>query len=128
MSGQLSTQPPNLDLALYAGDGVSFKIICTDNADPPQPVNVTGDIQAQVRVDRLSADPPVAAFSADMVGADQGEVVLSLTGDDTQALIDDGSTTKGKFAGVWDVQWTANGGEPRTLCQGKVECIADVTR
>jgi hypothetical protein len=128
MSGQLSTQPAELDLALYAGDGVSFKLICTDNATPPQPVNVTGDIQAQVRVDRLAADPPVAAFSADMVGADVGEVVLSLTGDQTQDMVNDPSATKGKFSGVWDVQWTATGGEPRTLCQGKVECVADVTR
>lgn len=125
---QLSIQPSVLDLALYAGDGISFKLICNDTATPPQPVNVTGDIQAQVRVDRSSADPPVAAFSADMVGADQGEVVLSLTGDQTQDMVDDPSATKGKFTGVWDVQWTATGGEPRTLCQGKVECVADVTR
>jgi len=125
---QLSIQPSVLDLALYAGDGISFKLICSDNASPPQPVNVTGDIQAQVRVDRSSTGTPVATFSADMVGADQGEVVLSLTGDQTQDMVDDPSATKGKFTGVWDVQWTATGGEPRTLCQGKVECIADVTR
>lgn len=128
MSGQLSNQPPGLDLALYAGDGIAFKLICTDNATPPQPVNVTGDIQAQIRVDRSSVDPPVVEFAADMVGADVGEVVLSLTGVQTQDLMDDPSTSKGKFSGVWDVQWTETGGEPRTLCQGKVECVADVTR
>lgn len=128
MAGQLSIQPSVLDLALYAGDGISFKLICTDNANPPQPVNLTGDVQAQIRVDRSSTDPPVATFSADMSGADIGEITLSLTGDDTSGLMDGAGVTKGKFTGQWDVQWTPTGGEPRTLCQGKVECIADVTR
>jgi hypothetical protein len=125
---ELNIQPPTLDLALYAGDGISFKLICSDNATPPNRVNVTGDIQAQVRLTRQAVDPPLAAFSADMVGADAGEIVLSLTGDQTQDLMDDPSASKGKFAGVWDIQWTATGGQPRTLCQGKVECVADVTR
>ena len=128
MAGQLSIQPPVLDLALYAGDGISFKLICTDDSEPPEPVNISGDIQAQVRVDRLSDDPPVATFSADLSGADAGEVVLSLTGDQTSDLMDGSGVVKGKFTGSWDVQWTPVGGEPRTLCQGKVECIADVTR
>lgn len=127
MSGQLSTQPPVLDLALYAGDGISFKLICTDDADPPQPVNVTGDVQAQIRVNRADVDS-MATFSADMVGADQGEIILSLTGDDTAGLMEGSGVVKGKFTGAWDVQWTAVGGEPRTLVQGKVECISDVTR
>lgn len=128
MAGQISTQPPVLDLALYAGDGISFKLICTDDQNPPQPVNVIGDIQAQIRVDRQSSDPPVATFSADMAGADIGEIVLSLTGDETADLMTGAGIIKGKFTGAWDVQWTQTGGEPRTLCQGKVECIADVTR
>jgi hypothetical protein len=122
----VTVQPPTLDLYLYAGDGVSFKVICRDNQSPPQPVNVTGDVEAQIRSNRLSTDPPVATFSADMSGADQGEIVLSLTGDDTHALM--ATATKDKFTGVWDCQWTPTGGQPRTLCQGKVECAADVTR
>jgi hypothetical protein len=128
MAGQLSIQPPVLDLALYAGDGIKFKLICTDDADPPEPVNITGDIQAQIRVDRSTAGDPVATFSADMAGADIGEITLSLTGDETAELMNGTGVVKGKFTGVWDVQWTETGGEPRTLCQGKVECIADVTR
>lgn len=125
MSGQLSTLPPVLDLALYAGDGISFKLVCTNDAQ--EPVNVTGDVQAQIRVNRADLDS-VATFSADMVGADQGEIILSLTGDDTTGLMTGSGVVKGKFTGAWDVQWTATGGEPRTLCQGKVECISDVTR
>jgi hypothetical protein len=67
-------------------------------------------------------------FDADLTEGDQGIIRLSLTGNDTQALMADPSTTKGKFSGVWDVQWTPTGEEARTLCQGKVECVADVTR
>jgi len=128
MAGQLSIQPPVLDLALYAGDGIKFKLICTDDSDPPEPVNITGDIQAQIRPNRNEDAPLTAEFAADMTGADAGEIILSLTGDQTQELMTDASVTKGKFAGVWDIQWTADGGQPRTLCQGKVECIADVAR
>lgn len=128
MPSQISIQPPVLDLLLYAGDGISFKLICTNDADPPETVNITGDIQAQVRVDRLSTDPAVVEFSSDLTAADLGEIVLSLTGAQTQDLIEHTSVVKGKFTGNWDVQWTADGAEPRTLCQGKVECLADVTR
>lgn len=128
MAGQLSIQPPELDLALYAGDGIKFKLICTDDADPPAPVNVTGGVEAQIRPNRDEDAPLTAEFAADMVGADAGEIILSLTGAQTQALMVDPSVSKGKFTGVWDIQWTATGGEPRTLCQGKVECIADVSR
>ena len=128
MAGQLSIQPPVLDLALYAGDGISFKLICTDDSVPPEPVNITGDIKAQIRANRDEASTVSAEFSADLTGADAGEVILSLTGIQTQDLMEDPAVTKGKFSGAWDVQWTPTGGQPRTLCQGKVECIADVTR
>jgi hypothetical protein len=128
MASQISIQPPVLDLLLYAGDGISFKLICTNDAEPPEPVNVTGDIAAQIRVDRLSTDPAIVEFSSDVSGAATGEIVLSLTGEQTQDLIEHESVVKGKFTGSWDVQWTADSAEPRTLCQGKVECLADVTR
>ena len=128
MPSQISVQPSLLDLLLYAGDGIKFKLICTNNADPPEPVVITGDVAAQIRVDRQSADPPLAEFSSDMTTADVGEIILSLTGDQTRNLMDGPGLVKGKFVGVWDVQWTADGAEPRTICQGKVECAADVTR
>lgn len=128
MPSQIRIQPPVLDLLLYAGDGISFKLICTDDADPPAAVNITGTIEAQVRVDRSSTSEMIVEFSSDLTGAASGEIILSLTGDQTQELIDHESVTKGRFAGVWDVQWVATGAEPRTLCQGAVECLADVTR
>ena len=79
-------------------------------------------------MDRSSTSDPVATFSADMDGATNGEIILSLTGVQTGDLMDGAGVVKGKFTGVWDLQWTQTGGQPRTLCQGKVECVADVTR
>lgn len=111
---------------LYAGDGIDFRMICTDGAGAP--IDMNGVVSAQVRVQRLTPDPPVTSFSVNVVDAYQGIVVLSLTGEQTNDLSNDSSSKNGKFVGVWDVQWTPAGGEPRTLCQGKVECVADVTR
>lgn len=126
----LSIQPPVLDLSFYAGDGIAFKLICNDDADPPAPVDVSGTVVAQVRLDRAAADPPIVEFSSDLTDADQGIILLSLTGEETQPLVTHESVKpgSGKFNGVWDLEWTAAGSEPRTLCQGKVECLADVSR
>lgn len=118
----INVQPSVLDLVLYAGDGVEFRLICTDSDEAP--VDITGSVEAQIRTDRLSTDPPIVEFTVGMVDAYQGIIVLSLTGEQTQALVGD----TGKFTGVWDVAWEPAGAHSRTLCQGKVECVADVTR
>jgi hypothetical protein len=122
----IDLKPQVLDLSLYAGDGVEFRLICTDSDGDP--LNVSGNITAQIRVDRSETSNAIVDFDANLIEADQGIVALSLTGDDTQALMVDPSVSKDKFQGVWDVQWTPSGKEPRTLVQGKVECVADVTR
>jgi hypothetical protein len=122
MAGQINLQPQTLDLALYAGDGVEFRLVCTNTAGAP--IDVTGTIKAQIRLERLTPDPPVAQFGVNSVDAYQGIIVLSLTEAQTQDLVGD----SGKFNGVWDIQWAPATGQPRTLCQGKVECEADVTR
>ena len=127
MAGQINLQPQVLDLILYAGDGVSFRLKCTDKAGAP--VEVTGSVEAQIRLNRSKAESSIVEFSAEMQDAYNGIIVLSLTGDQTQALVDHPSVnSSGKFTGVWDVQWEPSGLEPRTLCQGAVECVADVTR
>ena len=118
----IDIRPSVLDLALYAGDGVEFRLICTDSGDDP--IDITGAVKAQIRTDRLSEDPPVAEFAVGMVDAYLGIIVLSLTGEQTQSLVN----SSGKFAGVWDVEWSPANAQPRTLCQGKVECVADVSR
>jgi hypothetical protein len=118
---KISLLPDKLDLALYAGDGVSIRLTITDNNDVPIPI--TGGITAQIRETRLDADP-LADFNFDLNEFEPGVVVLSLNGVQTASLI----TTEDKFKGFWDVQWQAENQEPITLVQGKVECDADVTR
>jgi hypothetical protein len=126
MANQINLQPQVLDLTLYAGDGVDLPITCTDGAGAP--IDVNGTVKAQIRLKRLDPDPPIEAFSVNVVDAYQGKIILSLTGEQTMNLSSDASSKQGKFTGVWDLQWTPAGKEPRTLCQGKVECVADVTR
>ena len=125
MPGQINLQPEVLDLSLYAGDGVTLPMTCVTAAGAP--IDLSGAIDAQIRVERLEA-PIIVTFSVNTTDAYKGKIVLSLTGEDTKALMDDPSTKQGKFIGVWDVQWTPAGAEPRTICQGKVECVADVSR
>ena len=126
MANQIDVQPSALDLKLYAGDGLDFRLICTDSDGAP--VNVSGTVEAQIRLNRDEDSTSLADFDCQVLDAHGGIVEISLTGDQTQALMDDPSVTKDKFIGVWDVQWTAVDAEPRTLCQGNVECVADVTR
>lgn len=126
MAGAINLQPEVLDLSLYAGDGVEFRLKCTD--DENAPLDVSGETLAQIKLDRLEGTAALADFTTNMVNAMQGVIELSLTGDQTQALALDPSAKNGIFRGVWDLQWTPEGGEPRTICQGKVECLADVTR
>jgi hypothetical protein len=126
MAEQIRVSPEILDLLLYAGDGVSFRLICKNSAGAP--VDITGTVNAQIRLKRLDPDPPVLDFNVNLVDAWQGIVRLSLTGDQTQDLMEDPSVKNGQFVGVWDIQWSPSNSEPRTLCQGKAECVADVTR
>lgn len=118
MAKQTITYDPQvLDLILYAGDGASFRLVVTQVGGAP--VDLTGTMLAQVRPTRESVDTPDAIFDVDLTEAVDGIAVLSLTGDQTQAL--------GKYTGVWDLEWTPTGQEPVTLCQGKLECLPDVS-
>jgi hypothetical protein len=118
----VNLQPKVLDLLLYAGDGASFRVIATNDAG--QPIPLTGTIKAQIRKKREDIDP-MATFTVDLTEAAQGIAILSLTGEQTQSLI---GTPEKKFIGVWDIEWTYSASQPRTLCQGRVECVLDVSR
>jgi hypothetical protein len=100
-------------------------MVCTDNTGTP--IDITGAVEAHIRVNRDEGSQPIVEFDVNLTDAVQGIVILSLTGEKTQDLID-AFTEENKFTGVWDVEWTPANMEPRTLCQGKVECGADVTR
>lgn len=124
MANRIDLQPQVLDLILYSGDGFKVRLTCKNLANAP--IDITGAVTAQIRTDRTHPeDPPLAAFTVDLVDAYLGIIKLSLTGDQTQELTDDHG---GKFTGVWDVEWDPAEDEPKTLCQGKVDCVADVSR
>lgn len=118
--------PQILDLELYAGDGVRFRLIIADKEEAP--VNLTGEMKAQIRDKRGETDTAEAEFLVDLTDAVDGIAVVSLTGDQTQELVDPLEEKVKKFTGVWDIEWTPEDDEPRTLCQGKVDCWRDVTR
>jgi hypothetical protein len=125
MAGQtLSFRPTIWNLLLYAGDGINIKLVCKDTAG--NPIDINGIVTAQVRLDRLHPnDPPLASFNVSLVDAYLGIIALSLTGAQTLSLLEAGEN---KFTGVWDAQWTPAQLQIRTLVQGSVECVADVTR
>ena len=70
----INIRPQVLDLMLYAGDGIEFRLICTDSGNAP--VDITGTVRAQIRLDRLSEDPPITEFAVGTVDAYQGIIVL----------------------------------------------------
>lgn len=119
---KINLLPNKLDLALYAGDGASVRLIVTDNADGPVPL-IPGEIKAQIRKARLDV-APLAEFNWDVNDLTPNIVDISLNGTQTADLITDDE----RFLGVWDVQWVKENQEPVTLAQGKVEVDADVTR
>lgn len=124
-------RPQLLDIALYAGDGSSITFNVKQNPATPggplEPVDITGTVLAQIKVARADTSP-VVTFAVDLSGHAAGVIILTLSGTQTRALSDHSSAVDGKFSGVWDVQWTPSGGQPRTLVQGSVECNLDVSR
>lgn len=125
----IDLQPAVCDLLLYAGDGAVLRLICKNSdADDALPVNMDGAIAAQIRLTHLSPDPPIVTFTSDMTNDTAGIMLLILSPLQTRDLVEHESAVDGEFKGVWDIQWTATGGTPRTLVQGDVECITDVTR
>jgi phosphoribosylformylglycinamidine (FGAM) synthase PurS component len=121
MTEILNFQPKRIDLWLYAGDGVNFKLTIRDPEG--QTINLTGStIKAQIRY-KVDSVEPAAVFSVNLDEATSGIVKLSLTKTQTQEL-----AAEKKFVGIWDLEWTALGAEPKTICQGKAECVQDVSR
>ena len=136
MTATLDLKPQVLDLQLYSGDGVNFQLECKQPNDDPEtveetpliPLPITGTVQAQVRLTRLAEDPAIVEFAVDLTGANDGIIIISLTGEQTQELVDHTSTVRGKFKGVWDLEWDPEDSDPRTIVQGRVRCVSDVSR
>lgn len=125
MTSVIDLRPQKVDLKMYAGDGRSIRLTFTQNGEP---FPMDGVISAQIK--KLKTDTvSLVDFSVDMTDANpNGVVFISYTGDDSKDLMDHDSVRNGRFSGVWDVQWEPDGSDPRTILQGKVECVGDVTR
>lgn len=117
---KINRVPESLDLALYAGDGVSIRLGVTTSGGAP--LDIAGEMKAQIRESKSA--PEVSAEFTTAPDAETSSVVISLTGEQTSALIVGGES----FRGVWDIQWHPTDGQPVTLIQGEVTCDADVTR
>jgi hypothetical protein len=123
-SKTISLIPESVDLKLYGGDGVELEINVSNGSISPLPL--TGDVAAQIRSSRVNP-AAIADFAVDLTDADDGVIVVSLTGEQTAAL--HGDPPVERYTGVWDVQWTPESGRsPVTLVQGAVESSLDVTR
>lgn len=119
----VSLVPPVVNVVLYAGDGANLRLTATDLDG--KPFDLRGTVHAQIRATRL-ADEYLVEWAVEMAQAEQGILVLRLTGDDTRALMQ--GDTIHRFKGAWDCVWTMADSVPVTLVQGDVQCDLDVTR
>lgn len=124
MAKKISYSPQTLDLILYAGDGNGIRMTVRDSANAI--VNLAGTFLAQVRATREAVDPADAVFNIDSSRVAEGIILVYLTAEQTESLMS-GVDPGEKYIGVWDLEWTPTNSEPLTLCQGKVECLRDVS-
>jgi len=121
----IDVTPAQLDLTLYAGDGLKLRFVFTLSATGDPWEGADGDWEAQVRT--AEADPDIlVSFVIDDSDADDGIIIASLTGDDTRSIL--AAITGPVKNCYWDLQQTPTGEEPRTWYKGKVKSGQDVTR
>ena len=128
----LSYNPPVLDLVVYAGDDTYIPMTISSGGDP---VDLTGTHSAQIRLTRDG--DLLGSFIVNSNEAATGVVTLVITSETADALIVDAVEntdyfgneliTAPMFQGVWDWNYDVSG-VTRTLVQGKITVIKDVTR
>lgn len=107
--------PATLDLALYAGDGLSITVTVTDAKGSR--VALAGTWRASVRPTRTSAT--VVSLTVDDTDEANGVVVVTGTGAQVESFAD---------VGVWDLEYTPAAGQAVTLLTGAVTVQRDVSR
>jgi hypothetical protein len=124
---EISLVPEEVNLRLYAGDGAKI-ILNFAQAGQPLPMD-GGELTAQLRTNRVDTEP-VAIWAVDDSNAASGQIIISLTGEQTTALMEVHAHLNLWFGwqGSWDVQWQPTDSEPITLFQGNCYCDSDVTR
>lgn len=130
----LSYNPPVLDLVVYAGDDTNIPMTITSAGDP---VDITGTHFAQVRLTRDG--DLMGTMIVDPTNLSNGQVTLKISSELSEVLIALEETetktdyfgndliTAPMWEGVWDWNYTV-GNITRTLVQGKITVIKDVTR
>lgn len=111
----LKARPEQLDLALYAGDGVTV-VLNFVNDDDGTPFPTTGTWLAEIRASNYG--DLITSFQVTNDEAN-GTVRLSLTGEQVYLLWP---------SAVYDVQQIDTGAEPRTWYRGKITIEGDVSR
>lgn len=115
MSPLARLTPAVLDLALYAGDGLSITVTVTDSRGSR--VVLEGTWRAMVRATRTSATAVTLTVNA--AAQAEGVVVVTATGAQVSSFDD---------TGVWDLEYTPTAQEPVTLLTGAVSVLRDVSR
>lgn len=124
---EINLVPQRMDLRLYAGDGATLNLRFVQDGQTLDMSN--GELSAQIRTNRTDAEP-VVTWAVDDSKASDGQMTLTLSGEQTSALMAAHEQLQlwTGWTGVWDVQWKQTGSEPLTLFQGKCYCDSDVTR
>jgi len=106
------------ELMIYAGDTFSQQFVFLDSEGEPIDLDDAGwdNWEAQYRETRYSTEH--IAFTVDSSAADEGEITISLTAEETATIHE---------RGVWDLQAT-NGSTVRTFVTSFVYVEKDVTR
>jgi hypothetical protein len=113
MTTNLKALPNELDLVLYAGDGVTIVFSFTQDGAPwPTEGEWSADVRASTVGGVLASFYVTSNESA-------GTVTISLSGEQVQAL--------GNEA-VWDLQQVVSGSEPHTWHRGRIDIVGDVSR
>lgn len=126
-TAEISLVPQKTDLHLYAGDGATIRLKFVQQGSALDMSD--GEMTAQIRVNRMDVTP-AAEWAVDASDAENGVIVLTITGEETASLLQYFNQQRYRYGmkGSWDVQWHPTGREPVTLFQGDCYCNADVTR
>ena len=128
----LSYNPPVLDLVVYAGDDTYIPMTISSGGEP---VNITGTHSSQIRLTRDGE--LLGTIQVVIPEPSNGEATLVISSETAEALVVDAVEntdyfgneliTAPMFQGVWDWNYSV-GNVNRTMVQGKITVIKDVTR
>lgn len=118
--------PERYDIDAYRGDDLVIPLAAANSSGPLD--ITTHTIIAHIRRNALDEDPPAETFDVVLENPTQGLFLLVLPHARIAALPCDPTPHTDGSKYVWDVQHTIPGGRTKTLYQGTLTLIADVSR